>query len=92
MPLISVITPVYQGEALLPECVESVRGQTFPDWELLLIDDGSADGTRALCERYAAQDSRIRCLAQPENLGVSAARSSSDNILIASHSALVPRK
>lgn len=74
MPLISVITPVYQGEALLPECVESVRRQTFPDWELLVIDDGSTDGTRTLCGRYAAEDPRIRVIAQPRNLGVSAAR------------------
>lgn len=74
MPVISVITPVYQGEALLPECVESVRRQTFSDWELLLIDDGSADNSRTLCERYAAEDPRIRTLAQPENMGVSAAR------------------
>ncbi|MBQ6206341.1 MAG: glycosyltransferase [Oscillospiraceae bacterium] len=74
MPIISVITPVYQGKALLPDCVGSVRGQRFSDWELLLIDDGSTDGTRTLCERYAAEDSRIRFLPQPENLGVSAAR------------------
>ena len=74
MPVISVIVPVYQGESLLPGCVESVRKQTFPDWELLLIDDGSADHSRALCERYAAGDPRIRAFAQPRNLGVSAAR------------------
>ena len=41
MPAISVIVPVYQAEALLPQCVESVLAQTFSDWELLLIDDGS---------------------------------------------------
>ena len=74
MPEISVITPVYQGEALLPDCVESVRRQTFPDWELLLIDDGSTDNSRTLCERYAADDKRVRLIAQPENMGVSAAR------------------
>ena len=74
MPEISVIVPVYQGETLLPECVESVRRQTFADWELLLVDDGSTDDSRKLCERYAAEDSRIRALVQPRNLGVSAAR------------------
>ncbi|MBQ6985582.1 MAG: glycosyltransferase family 2 protein, partial [Oscillibacter sp.] len=74
MPAISVIVPVYQGEALLPGCVESVRRQTFDDWELLLIDDGSTDNSRTLCEHYAAGDARIRVLAQPRNLGVSAAR------------------
>ena len=74
MPEISVITPVYQGERLLPDCAESVRRQTFSDWELLLIDDGSADNSRKLCEQYAAEDPRIRVLAQPQNMGVSAAR------------------
>ena len=74
MPEISVVTPVYQGEALLADCVESVRRQTFADWELLLIDDASTDASRTLCERYAAGDTRIRLLAQPENMGVSAAR------------------
>ena len=74
MPAISVIVPVYQGEALLPGCVESVQRQTFTDWELLLIDDGSTDNSRTLCENYAAGDARIRALVQPRNLGVSAAR------------------
>lgn len=41
MPAISVIVPVYQAESLLPQCVESVLSQTFSDWELLLVDDGS---------------------------------------------------
>ena len=45
MPAISVIVPVYQAERLLPQCVESVLGQTFSDWELLLVDDGSRDGS-----------------------------------------------
>ena len=74
MPAVSVITPVYQGEALLPECAESVRRQTLQDWELLLVDDGSTDASRELCERYAAEDARIRALIQPRNMGVSAAR------------------
>ena len=60
MPAISVIVPVYQAEALLPQCVESVLAQTFSDWELLLIDDGSRDGSPTLCDGYAARDPRIR--------------------------------
>ena len=72
--MISVITPVYQGETLLPRCVESVLRQTFSDWELLLVDDASTDATPVLCERYAAQDDRVRVLRQPENRGVSEAR------------------
>ena len=47
MPAISVIVPVYQAESLLPQCVESVLSQTFSDWELLLVDDGSRDGSLA---------------------------------------------
>ena len=70
MPAISVIVPVYQAEALLPQCVESVLAQTFSDWELLLIDDGSRDGSPALCDGYAAKDPRIRVFHKP-NGGVS---------------------
>lgn len=73
MPAISVIVPVYQAEALLPQCVESVLAQTFSDWELLLIDDGSRDGSPALCDGYAAKDPRIRVFHKP-NGGVSTAR------------------
>ncbi len=74
MPSISVIVPVYQAERSLASCVESVRAQTFPDWELLLIDDGSSDGSAALCDRFAASDDRIRAFHQPANRGVSEAR------------------
>ena len=73
MPLISVITPIYQAEKLLPGCVESVLGQTLTDWELLLIDDGSTDGSAAICDAYGARDSRIRVFHKP-NGGVSSAR------------------
>ena len=50
MPSISVIVPVYQAEKFLRDCVESVRRQTFSDWELLLVDDGCTDGSPALCD------------------------------------------
>ncbi len=73
MPAISVIVPVYQAETLLPQCVESVLHQTFSDWELLLIDDGSRDGSPALCDGYAVKDPRIRAFHKP-NGGVSSAR------------------
>lgn len=73
MPAISVIVPVYQAERLLPQCVESVLGQTFSDWELLLVDDGSRDGSPALCDAYAAGDARRPGLHKP-NGGVSSAR------------------
>ena len=73
MPAISVIAPVYQAEKLLPQCVDSVLTQTFSDWELLLIDDGSWDGSPALCDGYAARDPRVRVFHKP-NGGVSTAR------------------
>ena len=66
MPAISVIVPVYQAERLLPQCVESVLAQTFSDWELLLVDDGSRDGSPALCDAYAARDARDPGLSQAQ--------------------------
>lgn len=74
MAEISVIVPVYNAGALLEPCIESVLAQSFTDWELLLVDDASTDGSAAVCRRYAASDSRIRALAMPSNSGPSAAR------------------
>ena len=72
-PVISIIMPVYQTGSYLEEAVRSVQAQTFPDWELLLIDDGSTDGGGALCDALAAEEMRIRVFHQ-ENRGVSSAR------------------
>lgn len=72
-PTISVIVPVYQASAHLEPCIRSLLAQTFSDWELILVDDGSTDGSLELCRRYAGQDARIRVLHQ-SNAGVSAAR------------------
>lgn len=72
-PVISVIVPVYNAERWLRRCVDSILGQTFTDFELLLIDDGSKDGSGAICDEYAARDSRIRVFHKP-NGGVSSAR------------------
>lgn len=74
MPSISVIVPVYQAERYLKKCVESVVKQTFPDWELLLIDDGCTDGSPAICDACAAEDQRIRVFHKRKNAGVSEAR------------------
>lgn len=71
--LISVIVPVYNGEKLLPKCMEHLLGQTHGDFEIILVDDGSKDGTGALCDGYVAKDSRVRVIHQ-ENQGVSRAR------------------
>lgn len=75
MPKISVIVPVYKVEAYLSRCVDSILSQTYRDFELILVDDGSPDRCGALCEDYAAQDSRIHVIHQ-ENGGLSAARNS----------------
>ena len=72
-PVISVIVPVYKVEEYLPRCIESIISQTFVDFELLLIDDGSPDGSGKLCDDYAARDSRIKVY-HKENGGVSSAR------------------
>ncbi|MBR1472441.1 MAG: glycosyltransferase [Lachnospiraceae bacterium] len=71
--LISVIIPVYNKEAYLKRCLDSVLAQTHADLEVLLVDDGSTDGSCAVCEAYAAQDARVR-LIRRENGGASAAR------------------
>ena len=60
MPAISVIMPVYNSEKYLRDAIESVLKQTFTDFELLLIDDGSKDSSGIICDEYASQDSRIR--------------------------------
>ena len=73
MPAISVIVPVYKAENCLDKCVESILNQTFGDFEILLIDDGSPDQSGVLCDKYAAQDSRVRVF-HKENGGVSSAR------------------
>ena len=73
MPKISVIVPVYNTEQYLHRCIDSILAQTFPDFELLLIDDGSKDNSGRICDEYAAKDSRIRVF-HKENGGVSSAR------------------
>lgn len=73
MPLISVIVPVYNVKPFLGRCLQSLAAQTYTPIEFLLIDDGSTDGSGALCREFAEKDSRFRCIHQ-ENAGVSAAR------------------
>lgn len=71
---VSIIIPAYNAAATLRRCVNSVLSQTVSDWELLLVDDGSTDGTAALCDAYASSDPlRIRAFHKP-NGGVSSAR------------------
>lgn len=70
---LSIIIPVYNVAAWLPETIDSVLAQTYRDFELILVDDGATDGSGEICDRYAQQDSRVRVIHQ-KNAGVSAAR------------------
>ena len=73
MALISVIVPVYKVEAFLCRCVDSILSQSFCDFDLILVDDGSPDNCGKICEAYAARDQRIHVIHQ-KNGGLSAAR------------------
>lgn len=73
MPEISVIVPVYKVEQYLHRCVDSILNQTYKDFELILVDDGSPDNCGKICDEYARQDSRVVVIHQ-ENGGLSAAR------------------
>lgn len=72
-PLISVIIPVYKVEDYLTACVESVLAQTYQNFEIILVDDGSPDNCPQMCDEFAARDSRIRVIHKP-NGGLSSAR------------------
>lgn len=73
MPELSIIIPVYNTEKYLSECIDSILNQSFADYELILVNDGSTDGCGDICRSYAQKDSRIVFLEQ-ENGGVSGAR------------------
>lgn len=71
--MISIIIPVYNCRQWLPACIDSILTQSYADIELLLIDDGSTDGSSAICDDYASRDPRIHVMHTP-NRGQSAAR------------------
>ncbi len=73
MPQISVIVPVYKVEPYLRRCVDSILNQTYRDFELILVDDGSPDNCGKICDEYAAQDSRVTVI-HKKNGGLSSAR------------------
>ena len=64
-PLISVIVPVYNGEAFLDQCLESIVVQDYARLEIIIVDDGSTDGTASISDRWAERDSRVRVIHQP---------------------------
>ena len=72
-PTVSIIVPVYNAEDFLPRCIDSILAQEFHDFELLLMDDGSSDGSPAICDRYAQQDRRVHVV-HKQNSGVSDTR------------------
>ena len=77
--LLSIIVPVYKVESYLPRCVDSILAQTVSDLELILVDDGSPDRCGAICDEYAARDSRVRVI-HKENGGLSSARNAGIDI------------
>ena len=72
-PKVSVVVPIYNVEQYLPQCVDSLLSQTLQEMEIVLVDDGSPDGCPELCDRYAAQDSRVKVVHKP-NGGLISAR------------------
>ena len=74
--MVSVIVPVYNVEKYIRETIQSVENQSYADWELLLVEDGSRDGSRAVIEEYIKAGGRenIRLIVQPENGGAARAR------------------
>jgi glycosyltransferase involved in cell wall biosynthesis len=70
MPVVSVILPVYNGASFLREAIDSVLAQTFTDFELIVIDDGSTDATPDILGEYTARDTRVRVKHQPCNMGI----------------------
>lgn len=71
--IISVIVPIFNVEEYLEECLESIRNQTFTNIEVILVNDGSTDGSKEICEQFCQQDNRFKLVTQ-ENQGLSAAR------------------
>ena len=73
MPEVSVIVPIYNVENYLDRCIESILGQTFTDYELILVDDGSLDNCGIICDEWKKKDKRIYVI-HKENGGLSSAR------------------
>ena len=73
--MISIIVPVYKTEKFLRQCLDSILQQTFNDWEMWIVDDGSPDNSPAICDEYAAKDKRIKVIHQ-NNQGIAMARNS----------------
>ena len=79
MPEVSVIVPVYNVEKYLHRCIDSILAQTYSDFELIIVDDGSSDNCPSICDEYASSDSRVRVI-HKVNEGVSKARNDGINV------------
>ena len=79
-PLISVIVPVYNVKNYLRQCIESIMAQTYGDIEVILVDDGSTDGSGEICDEYAEKDVRLRVI-HKTNGGVGTARNAALSII-----------
>lgn len=73
-PRFSIVMPAYQAQATLARAIDSVLAQTCGDWELIVVDDGSTDGTRSIAEEYVGRDDRVTLVRLPDNTGCAAAR------------------
>ena len=74
MPRFSIIVPVFKVQGYLRECLDSVLGQSYPDFEVIAVDDCSPDGCGAILDEYAARDERVQVMHLPENVGLGRAR------------------
>lgn len=74
-PTFSVIIPIFNVEKFLSKCIESILSQSYPNWELILVNDGSSDKSPQICDTFASKDSRIKVI-NKSNQGVSKARNS----------------
>ena len=72
-PVVSIVIPIFNAEKYLARCLDSILAQSYSDWECILVDDGSTDGSGRICDCYAAKDARFKAI-HGSNKGVSTAR------------------
>ena len=73
-PLVSIITPTYNSELFIAETIQSVQAQTYPNWEMIVVDDGSSDTTKTIIASFCQKDSRIQLIVLDQNSGPAIAR------------------
>lgn len=78
--MVSIIVPVYNVQKFLPDCLDSIRGQTYQNWECILVDDGSTDNSGKICDEYADYENRFVVI-HKENGGISSARNAALEVI-----------